>query len=264
MKFIHHDLGRLGAGDIVEITLSGSAANVRLLDSSNLGSFRAGRRHTYIGGLAKQSPVRLQIPNSGHWHVAVDMTGLRGTIRSSARVLPRALPPLRQTALPSIAPLVQRFQSSDLPEGDPMQKNYDVFISHATEDKEAIVRPLAHALREAGLRVWYDEFELRIGDSLRRKIDQGLANSRFGVVVLSPNFFAKNWPQYELDGLVTREMTGQQVILPLWHNISKSEIIAISPSLADKVARSTSAFTVDEIANEIAFVINSESVTSST
>jgi len=75
-------------------------------------------------------------------------------------------------------------------------------------------------------------------------------------VVLSHAFFAKNWPQYELDGLVTREMTGEQVILPLWHNISKNEIMKISPSLVDKLARSTSDFTIEEIAEEIASVIN--------
>jgi TIR domain-containing protein len=63
------------------------------------------------------------------------------------------------------------------------------------------------------VNVWYDEFELRIGDSLRRKIDQGLSRSRFGLVVVSHAFFAKNWPQYELDGLVALEMAGRQRIL---------------------------------------------------
>lgn len=96
---------------------------------------------------------------------------------------------------------------------------------------------------------------LRIGDSLRRKIDHGLARSRFGVVILSPSFFSKNWPQYELDGLVTKEMTGAQVILPLWHDITKHEVIEQSPSLADKVARSTADFSIEEIAIEIADVI---------
>ena len=75
------------------------------------------------------------------------------------------------------------------------------------------------------------------------------------MVVISPSFFAKNWPQYELDGLVTREMSGEQVILPLWHQISKQEVIDHSPSLADKVARNTSDFTIEEIASEIADVI---------
>ena len=90
---------------------------------------------------------------------------------------------------------------------------------------------------------------------MRRKIDAGLAQSRFGIVVLSHAFFQKNWPQYELDGLVTREMAGEQVILPLWHKITKEEIIAHSPSLADKIARTTSSSTIAEIAQEIADVI---------
>ena len=58
-------------------------------------------------------------------------------------------------------------------------KEYDVFISHASEDKDSVVRPLALALKEKGVNVWYDEFELKIGDSLRRKIDQGLSKSRY-------------------------------------------------------------------------------------
>jgi len=138
-------------------------------------------------------------------------------------------------------------------------ESYDVFISHATEDQDEVVRPLANALVSAGLRVWYSEFQLRIGDSLRRKIDAGLAQSRFGVVVLSPSFFAKNWPQYELDGLVTKEMGGQQVILPLWHRLTKADVVARSPSLADKLARNTADATIDEIAAEIADVIKNPS-----
>lgn len=89
-----------------------------------------------------------------------------------------------------------------------MDQSFDVFISHASEDKDEIVRPLAHALKQQGLDVWYDEFELRLGDSLRRKIDAGLARSTFGIVVLSQAFFKKDWPNYELDGLVTRAVTG--------------------------------------------------------
>jgi hypothetical protein len=111
------------------------------------------------------------------------------------------------------------------------------------------------ALQGAGLSVWYDEFELRIGDSLRRKIDKGLASSRFGVVVLSQAFFGRGWPEYELDGLVTRAVSGEQVLLPIWHNVSKREVMNYSPSLADRLARSTGTHTVEEIAAEIVDVI---------
>lgn len=130
-----------------------------------------------------------------------------------------------------------------------------MFISHASEDKVRVVGPLASALRDSGLGVWYDDFELKIGDSLRRNIDHGLARSRFGVVVLSRSFFKKGWTNYELDGLVTRAVTGEQVLLPIWHDISKQELIDYSPSLADNVARSTTTHTVDEIAQEIAEMI---------
>ena len=103
----------------------------------------------------------------------------------------------------------------------------------------------------------YAEFELKIGDSLRRKIDKGLANSRFGVVVLSRDFIRKGWTNYEMDGIVSRAVSGEQVILPIWHEITKQEILNYSPSLADKVARNTSSYTVDEIASEIAELIAS-------
>jgi len=128
---------------------------------------------------------------------------------------------------------------------------WDVFISHASDDKGAVARPLRNALEEFGVKVWFDAFELGIGDSLRRKIDQGLAGSTFGVVILSNAFFAKDWPQYELDGLITRSISGQQSILPIWHDITRDEVMAQSPSLADKLARSTSDYTIPEIAEEI-------------
>ncbi len=252
MQFIQHDLGQRRGGEIVEITLSGNAANVRLMDSSNFQSFRNGRQHRYVGGLARQSPVRLQIPSSGHWYVTVDMQGLGGSVRSSARILPGALPEMRQAPLSSMPSLVQ----PEAPPGlDTFRKEYDVFISHASEDKDVVVRPLAHALSDGGLNVWFDEFELRIGDSLRRKIDSGLAKSRFGVVVLSRSFFKKGWTNYELDGLVTRAVSGEQILLPVWHEITKQEVIDYSPSLADRLARSTGTSTVDEIAREIIEVI---------
>jgi Domain of unknown function (DUF1883)/TIR domain len=256
VQFSHFDLGRQRRGSVITITLSGSAANVRLLDDTNFRSYRSGRQHRYYGGLAKRSPVRFQIPRDGHWHVTVDLSGLRGQVRASVQVSPGALPEITERSLPPLGQIRQNAEDFVDTTGEPaIGRSWDVFISHAAEDKEALVRPLALALQERGVRVWYDEFELRLGDSLRRKIDAGLAQSRFGVVVLSPAFFAKNWPQYELDGLVTREMTGEQVILPVWHRLSKNEVIAWSPSLADKIARNTADFTVEEIADEIADVV---------
>jgi len=76
-------------------------------------------------------------------------------------------------------------------------EEWDVFISHAGEDKGALAAPLAEALRSSGLPVWYDEFSLKLGDCLRQSSDPGLARSRFGVVILSGYFLQKHWPQQE-------------------------------------------------------------------
>ncbi len=256
MKFQHFDLGRLSRGEVVEVSLAGSAANVRLMDSSNFTNYRNNRNNRYIGGLARQSPVRLQVPYSGHWHVTVDLMGLRGEVRSGVRVLPNPLPTIHDVPLSSIPGLIQNQASQGT---NQVGQQYDVFISHASEDKDAIVRPLANALKAQGLTVWYDEFELRIGDSLRRKIDQGLANSRVGLVVISRSFFAKGWTNYELDGIVTRAVTGEQILLPIWHDVTKQDVVTFSPSLADKVARTTSTYTVEEMAAEIAELLRSPS-----
>lgn len=116
---------------------------------------------------------------------------------------------------------------------------YDVFISHASEDKADVARPLSMLLRDAGLNVWIDEAELLLGDSLRRKIDLGLRESRYGVVILSPSFFAKEWPQKELDALVAREDGRAKVILPVRHKVTALDVAQFSPLLADKLSANT-------------------------
>lgn len=110
--------------------------------------------------------------------------------------------------------------------------------------------------KKLGLDVWYNKFELKIGQSLRRKIDEGLAKSRFGILVLSKSFLSKGWTNYELDGLATMSVSGDQVFLPIWHQISKQEVINFSPSLADRLARNTAMHNVEEIAKEIESVIS--------
>lgn len=170
---------------------------------------------------------------------------------------------LQSSSIPALKTMPSLYLGNDIYEEDPFfqndayEKEYDVFISHASEDKETVAHPLADALKSNGLSVWYDEFELKIGDSLRRKIDKGIANSNFGIIVISRDFINKGWTNYELDGLITRAVNGDQTILPIWHNITKREVINYSPSLADKLARSTTEFTIEEIAEEIADLINS-------
>ena len=124
---------------------------------------------------------------------------------------------------------------------------WDVFISHASEDKAAIARPLAESLAVLGVRVWLDAFELRPGDSLRDGIDRGLQHSHLGVVVLSPAFFKKRWTRMELGAMTA---VGKR-ILPIWHNVSSDNVSAASPLLADIVALSSS-IGISEVALRIA------------
>lgn len=135
---------------------------------------------------------------------------------------------------------------------------FDVFICHASEDKDRFVRPLAESLRARHLEVWFDEFSLAVGDSIRRSIDHGLIYARFGVVVLSPAFFAKNWPQYELDALIDREMSGaDRVLLPVWLDVDHKSVSAYSPALANRHAALASRG-LDAVVSQLAAVVRPE------
>ena len=128
---------------------------------------------------------------------------------------------------------------------------WDVFISHASEDKETFVRPLAEALRCLGVDVWYDEFSLSVGDSLSRSIDRGITGSRYGLVIISPAFVKKTWPEHELRGLVTRDVDEGKVILPVWHGVDRKTVANFSPSLADKVAIRTADSSAEDVAIQV-------------
>lgn len=251
-KFIKYHWNRLESGSVVVVTLS-TAANVRLMDRTNFDAYKNGRTHRYAGGLVKKTPFRITVPRTGSWYLTIDLMGLKATsVRHAAAVEPPPLPTAKSAPLKSLSGI--RHERPPITPDD-NGETWDVFISHASEDKETVAEPLAAELRARGLRVWLDKSELRIGDSLRRKIDYGLAHSTFGVVILSKPFFAKGWPQYELDGIVGLSVNGGQRMLPIWHEISRDEIAKQSPSLVDKIARNTAIDTVSEIADEIAEVV---------
>lgn len=117
-----------------------------------------------------------------------------------------------------------------------MPQPWDAFLSYASEDREAVAGPLAELLTSLGARVWFDQTELKVGDSLRQRIDDGLAQSSFGIVLLSPAFFGKHYPERELNGLAQREIEGRKVILPVWIGVTDSDVRKYSPPLADRVA----------------------------
>lgn len=258
MEHLRFDLGNLKKGSTVVVTLK-NQANVQLMTNSEYTNYKAGRRYRYRGGRVNRSPFRIAVPSNGHWVVAIDLGGYAGRISASAAVQPPSrgfLPPARSAHENPASQIAVR-EDPEEPEADVLGgQTWDVFISHASEDKDAVARPLRDALTRLGITVWLDEAQMRIGHSLRRKIDDGIRSSRFGVVILSEAFFRKGWTNHELDGLVTRTVAGEQSLLPIWHDLGADQVRAFSPSLADKVAMTTDQFSIDEIAEQISEVVS--------
>ena len=132
------------------------------------------------------------------------------------------------------------------------EEEYDVFVSHAWEDKKGFVDEFVQALRTCGIKVWYDTTQMKWGDSMRAKIDDGLKKSKFGVVVLSPDYIkdGKYWTKAELDGLFQMESINGKTLLPIWHNLTKKDVMMYSPIIASKLAMTTANMTSQEIAEE--------------
>lgn len=151
----------------------------------------------------------------------------------------------QQLAKAAIPPVSKPLHESD--------EEYDVFVSHAWEDKEDFVDEFVEELRKQGLIVWYDTNKLKWGDPIREKIDRGLAKSRYGVVILSPNYIApeKYWTKAELNGLFQVETINGKTILPIWHNLTKKQVTEYSPIIADRKAMNTDSMTPAEIASEL-------------
>lgn len=133
------------------------------------------------------------------------------------------------------------------------EPEYDVFVSHAWEDKKSFVDEFVQCLRDRDIKVWYDKSQIKWGDSMRARIDAGLRKSKFGVAVLSPDYISdgKYWTKAELDGLFQLESINGKMLLPIWHNLTKKQVMEFSPILASKLAMTTASMTADEIADEL-------------
>ena len=152
-----------------------------------------------------------------------------------------------------LVPPVENAMSNTPPE-------YDVFVSHAWEDKESFVDEFVQALLDRRLKVWYDTNRLKWGDSMRAKIDEGLKHSKFGIVVLSPDYISdgKYWTKAELDGLFQMESVNGKMLLPIWHNLTKKQVMEYSPIIAGKLAMNTASMTSEEIADKLIELFNDE------
>lgn len=133
---------------------------------------------------------------------------------------------------------------------------YDVFLSHASEDKDEIARPLANALTARGFTVWFDELNIRVGQSIRREIERGIREARFGLVIVSEHFMAKQWTQAELDALWGKKLAAQDdSLLPVWHKVTYDEVQQGLPLLAGLHALNTSTMSIERIADLLAKTI---------
>jgi hypothetical protein len=223
-----------------------SKCDGRKADISKKISTKTIELHRYETQLAKDEEAEMKKQNVAQKKREKEQLDFQKNITREFEAQKRALQ--QQLSIKSSIPASNHNEEDFTPQ-------YDVFISHASEDKDAFVRPFAEYLKNLGVSVWYDEFSLQWGDSLRKSIDKGLANSRFGVVVLSKAFVQKRWTEYELNGLVAAEIEGSKRVLPIWHEISKLEVMKFSPSLADKLALNTMTNTTEEIAEQLLSIL---------
>ena len=180
-----------------------------------------------------------------------DISAQQRFISNMQRSYEERITKLERQAMPVLRTVKQ--QQNELPE-------YDVFISHASEDKKDFVDEFVAELRKAGVKVWYDTSQIAWGDSLRKRIDDGLTKSRFGIAILSPNYIAdgKYWTKEELDGIFQMESINGKTLLPIWHNLTKKQVINFSPIVANRKAMSTATMTAYEIAQELVKLITAD------
>lgn len=129
------------------------------------------------------------------------------------------------------------------------EEAYDVFISHASEDKVPFVDSLVEALLQRGVKVWYDRKILTWGRSIRQNIDLGLRQSKFAIIVLSEFYIQKYWTQKEFNALFSLGSQLGEFLLPIWHNITPERAKEFSPMLSDAIALISSNYTIEEIAD---------------
>lgn len=178
-------------------------------------------------------------------------------IESRGNVVANLKIPVRQASAASAKPVTSPAAAPKptakvfAPPSEEKAPQWDGFISHASEDK-GYVEPLVESLQAAGISVWYDRIVLEWGDDLRKKIDHGLANCRYGIVVFSKAFLAgKKWTDHEFNGLFALEKHGTKLILPIWHGITHDELLSYSPAFASRFAKDSSTDSYENIRNSL-------------
>lgn len=193
----------------------------------------------------------------------IDTAPIQREIKKLESAVQRAGRPSKLPAgiyTPQVEQLYSEINKRSKPEEQEKNAMYDVFISHASEDKKDFVQPLVEALQDAGIRVWYDALELQWGQSLRGQIDNGIKRSKYAILVLSKNFFSKKWPQRELDGILAKEDITGATPLPIWYNISHAEVYEFSPTLAGLYSLSNDRYSIDDICRSFKLILEKEPI----
>ena len=204
------------------------------------------------------SPPALPSPTSATQKALNDFTNQVQATQRNLQAMTRRRTIPSGTYTQPVETLFYALDERRKPEESEAASIYDVFISHASEDKPDFVNPLVEKLQDAGIRVWIDTLEMRWGKSLREQIDNGIKRSKFAILVLSKHFFAKKWPQRELDGILAKEsMTGNPP-LPIWHNITQEELYEFSPTLSGIYAYSSKDYSTDDICKALQLLLETE------
>lgn len=275
MKFSVYDLGEMDPGHVVEVRLT-APANVRLMNADNFSKYRQGQVHKYLGGHVSSSPYRMLVPRRDHWYVTIDLGGLAGACKHSVQVLAGVLPEAPPSApMPGAAASTQSRNalpgfSAPSTRTSPQEQSemtvphqqaetmgapahiceFDVFIAHVPEDRDALATPLAKALGKRGYKVRYKDFAIDAETNLRKCVGSGLHRGRLGLLVISRGLLRTARSSYEICYLL--ENAGAKgTLMPLWHDITKQEIFEYSRLIAGFPAHSTATETISEIADEI-------------
>lgn len=221
-----------------------------------------------IGTITLKTTVRRQVQVRQQYSYRAAPQPINVVNHIQAQETTKVFPKIVTHSLPHgvYAPQVEQFyndiQQRSKPEEQSNQALYDVFISHASEDKKDFVDPLVQALQDAGIRVWYDTLEMQWGKSLREQIDNGIKRSKYAILVLSKNFFAKQWTKRELDGILAKEGVTGAAPLPIWYDITYDDVYEFSPTLCGLYSLTTDKNSIDDICQAFRLVLEKEPIRS--
>ena len=233
-----------------------------------LGTIKVTRKVTVTQQVRQQRHVDINptyISNPPHINIQPIVSEIQKEARKLETAIKKAARPAKLPSgfySPQVESLYEEINKRSKPEESEKEAMYDVFISHASEDKESFVNPLVEALQDAGIRVWYDALEMEWGKSLREQIDNGIKRSKYAIVVLSKNFFAKKWTNRELDGILAKEGVTGVAPLPIWYELTYEEVYNFSPTLSGLYSLSTDQHSITDICQSFKLVLEKEEIRS--